>query len=75
MFKKKVIDSLKKEAESNKLKALASLELLLDKAVGIGDHSTDDYHNNVKQALQQLIDAEDEIEILNRYFAERDSNK
>jgi len=67
-FKLNAINSLRAESESCRLKALTSLELLLDKPVGIGDHSTTDYHNNLKQALQQLIDADDAIETLDKYF-------
>ncbi len=42
---------LKSSAEADKAKALLSLELLGDKAVGIGDHSTKDYWENCTEAL------------------------
>ena len=54
-------DMLLKSAEADKTKALLSIDLLSNKAAGIGDHSTDDYYKNAEQALQMLVDAEDRI--------------
>ena len=62
---------LLKSAEADKTKALLSLDLLSNKAAGIGDHSTDDYYKNAEQALQMLVDADDRINILKSYFNER----
>ena len=42
----KLVQMLKTSAEADKAKALLSLELLENKAVGIGDHSTDDFYKN-----------------------------
>jgi hypothetical protein len=61
---------LLKSAEADKTKALLSLDLLSNKAVGIGDHSTDDFYKNAEQALQMLVDADDKIETLKKYFNE-----
>ena len=47
----KLIDMLKKTAEADKAKALLSLDLLNNKAVGIGDHSTLDFYNNAEEVL------------------------
>tara|TARA_B100000927_G_C16282288_1_gene396028 strand:+ start:145 stop:360 length:216 start_codon:yes stop_codon:yes gene_type:complete len=63
-------DMLLKSAEADKTKALLSLDLLSNKAAGIGDHSTDDYYKNAEQALQMLVDADDRIKTLNKYFNE-----
>lgn len=63
------VSSLQAQAEANRCKALASLKLLLDHPAGIGDHSTGDYHKNLDEALSQLVDAEDRLDILNKYFA------
>lgn len=60
---------LRKEAESDKAKALLSLELLGNKAAGIGDHSTEDYYKNATEALTMLTDADDRLETLNKYFS------
>ena len=56
------------KALADQSKALASLDLLLDQGVGIGDHSTGDYWENVDQALDTLVDAEDRLEVIQRYF-------
>ena len=64
-------DMLLKSAEADKTKALLSLDLLSNKAAGIGDHSTDDYYKNAEQALQMLVDADDRINTLKNYFNER----
>tara|TARA_R100001509_G_scaffold125168_1_gene78722 strand:+ start:140 stop:355 length:216 start_codon:yes stop_codon:yes gene_type:complete len=63
-------DMLLKSAEADKTKALLSLDLLSNKAAGIGDHSTDDFYKNAEQALQMLVDADDKIKTLKNYFNE-----
>ena len=67
---KQLYEMLLKSAEADKTKALLSLDLLSNKAAGIGDHSTDDYYKNAEQALQMLVDADDRIKSLNKYFNE-----
>jgi len=69
---KQLIDMLMKSAEADKLKALLSLELLGNHAVGIGDHSTEDFYKNAEEALTMLVDADDRISTLNRYFIDKD---
>jgi hypothetical protein len=69
----KVIQALRAHAEAEKAKALTSFELLTDKAVGIGDHSTEDYFKNAFEALDQLAKAEEYIETLNKFFPENTS--
>lgn len=65
-----LIDMLMKSAEADKAKALLSLDLLGNSAVGIGDHSTEDFYNNAEEALNMLVDADDRISALKRYFIE-----
>jgi hypothetical protein len=67
---KHLIDMLMKSAEADKAKALLSLDLLGNNAVGIGDHSTDDFYKNAEEALTKLVDADDRISALKRYFIE-----
>jgi hypothetical protein len=67
-MRQRVVDMLKTQAEAERQKALLSLELLMDYAVGIGDHSTGDFYKNAEEALQALVDADDKIETLDRYF-------
>ena len=64
-------EMLLKSAEADKTKALLSLDLLSNKASGIGDHSTDDFYKNAEQALKMLVDADDRIKTLKNYFNER----
>jgi hypothetical protein len=59
---------LRNKALSDRDKALMSMTLLTEKAVGIGDHSTGDFHKNLDEALDTLVDAEDRIEILGKYY-------
>ncbi len=65
----KLFNMLKLSAEADKAKALLSLELLGEKAVGIGDHSTEDFYKNAEEALNSLVDADDRISTLDKYFA------
>ena len=59
---------LRSEAEAQKSKALLTLELLSEHAVGIGDHSTGDFYKNAEEALQMLVDADDKLEAIQKYF-------
>ncbi len=66
--RKQLIEMLVKEAEAQKAKALLSLELLSNHATGIGDHSTGDFYKNAEEALVMLVDADDKLEVLTKYF-------
>ena len=59
---------LKSEAEADKNKALASLQLLTQHPAGIGDHSTKDYWDNCDEALRLLASADERLEVLEKYF-------
>ena len=59
---------LKAEAEADKAKALASIKLLTEHSAGIGDHSTKDYWDNCNEALRLLASADERLEILEKYF-------
>ena len=67
--KKNLVEMLLLEAQAQKSKALVSLELLTNHAVGIGDHSTGDFYKNAEEALQMLVDADDKIGALTKYFS------
>jgi|TARA_R110000765_G_scaffold227234_3_gene331151 hypothetical protein len=64
MNKKRSINYLQKKAESDKEAALLAFELLLERPVGIGDHSTGDFTSNLDEALNNLVDANDRLETL-----------
>tara|TARA_Y100000361_G_scaffold87502_1_gene77734 strand:- start:101 stop:328 length:228 start_codon:yes stop_codon:yes gene_type:complete len=59
---------LKAEAQADKEKALASIQLLTNHPAGIGDHSTKDYWDNCNEALKLLASADERLEILEKYF-------
>jgi hypothetical protein len=65
---KELYNMLHKEAEAEKAKALLSLDLLGNNGVGIGDHSTEDFYKNATEALTMLVDADDKLAALERYF-------
>ena len=56
------------KAFADRDKALMSMKILTENAVGIGDHSTEDFYKNLDEALDILVDAEDRIEILGKYY-------
>ena len=67
-YRNDALEALKYNAEKDRSQALASLKIMLDNPAGIGDHSTEDLHKNLNEALSSLSDAEDRIETLNKYF-------
>ena len=67
-MKQQVYNFLKSEAEADKAKALASIELLTNNASGIGDHSKKDYWDNCTESLKLLASAEERLETLEKYF-------
>ena len=58
---------LKSSAEADLAKAELTLELLGDRAAGIGDHSTGDFYKNAEEALSMAADALDRLATLKRY--------
>ena len=66
----KVKEMLKTSASADKAKALLTLELLEKHPAGIGDHSTKDFYENAESALQMLVDADDRLEAIEKYFGE-----
>ena len=67
-FREQAIESLHLKAKADQAQALASLEILLEHPAGIGDHSTEDLHNNLNEALSKLADADDRLNTLDRWF-------
>jgi hypothetical protein len=68
MGKTRVISALKAQALADKEKALMSLDLLENQGVGIGDHTANDFLADATESLRLLADAEDRLEIINKYF-------
>tara|TARA_Y100001963_G_C6552340_1_gene340435 strand:- start:310 stop:534 length:225 start_codon:yes stop_codon:yes gene_type:complete len=59
------------EATADRTKALLSLDLLSNKAAGIGDHSTEDFWKNARESLNLLGDADGRLRTLKKYFVEK----
>jgi hypothetical protein len=67
-MKPELYDMLLTQAMAERIKALLTLNLLSEHPAGIGDHSTKDFYNNAEEALTMLVDADDKIEALQKYF-------
>jgi hypothetical protein len=72
-MKKELFEMLHSEAVAERKKALLTLNLLSEHPAGIGDHSTKDFYENATEALTTLVDADDKIAALERYFKPHDN--
>tara|TARA_A100001388_G_scaffold186859_1_gene140363 strand:+ start:630 stop:845 length:216 start_codon:yes stop_codon:yes gene_type:complete len=68
MKKSKVIEALKAQALADKAKAQMALDLLENQAVGIGDHTANDFMQDAQEALTLLVDADDKLECIAKYY-------
>ena len=68
MNKSKIIEALRPQAIQDKAKAQMALDLLENQAVGIGDHTANDFMKDADEALTLLVDAEDKLECLEKYW-------
>ena len=68
----KLENMLRATALADKAKAILSLELLGNQAVGIGDHSTEDFYKNAEEALAMLVDADDRLAAIDKYLTNRE---
>jgi hypothetical protein len=66
----RVIRALRARAIAEREEALMALELLTEKAAGIGDHTVNDFMKDAEIALQRLVDADDKLESLEKYFSD-----
>lgn len=69
-YKSAAILALTSQAQADKSAAIASLSILLNHPAGIGDHSTEDLHKNLNEALSKLVDADDRLDTIIKYFPE-----
>tara|TARA_R110000822_G_scaffold44298_1_gene118968 strand:+ start:1070 stop:1291 length:222 start_codon:yes stop_codon:yes gene_type:complete len=67
-MKRELLNMLKTSAEADKSKSLLTLNLLSEHPAGIGDHSTEDFYKNAEEALMMLVDADDRLKALKKYF-------
>lgn len=68
MKKTKVMNALLLQARADREKALMSLDLLENQAVGIGDHTANDFLNDATESLKLLCDANDRIQTIGEYL-------
>lgn len=68
MMNKALYQMLLTSAEADRSKALLTLELLGKHPAGIGDHSTKDFYENAEEALTALVDSDDRIATLEKYY-------
>ncbi len=68
MKETRLIKALRAKAIAEREQALMALELLTENAVGIGDHTANDFFQDAEIALQRLVDADDKLEALDKYF-------
>jgi hypothetical protein len=70
MKESRIIIALKAQALADKEKALMALDLLKNQAVGIGDHTANDFFKDATESLQLLAEAEDRLDMIDKYFKE-----
>jgi len=68
MKKTRVMQALKSQAIADKEKALMVLDLLENQAVGIGDHTANDFLQDASEALSLLVDANDRLDTIEKYL-------
>ena len=66
----RLISALHAKATADKEKALMALDLMINNAVGIGDHTSDDMMKDAEKSLDLLCSAEDKLTILETFFIE-----
>ena len=73
MKKSKIISALKAQAVADKEKALMALDLLENKAVGIGDHTANDFYKAATESLKLLASADERLETISKYFSTKET--
>lgn len=66
-MKEQLYNLLKSKALLEKEEAITTIKLMGEHPAGIGDHSTGDFYNNIEEALQKLVDAEDKLSTLEKF--------
>lgn len=64
----KMIEALKEHAEANIKKHKMNVEIYLEKAVGVGEHS--DIMETIEKEIGKIAEYHDQLEVLNNYFKE-----
>ena len=65
---KMMLKAVNAKVKARKAVAEANLQVLLEQAVGIGEHS--DLVHEVESFISEIADAEDELEVLAKYIVQ-----
>ena len=68
-----MLEALKAHAEGHIKKHKVNIEVLLTKAVGIGEHG--DVLSEIEKELKIVAEYDDQLEMLNKYFTVKDPFK
>ena len=63
-----MIEALKEHAEANIKKHKMNVEIYLEKAVGVGEHS--DIMETIEKEIGKIAEYHDQLEVLDNYFKE-----
>ena len=72
-MREKMIEALKAHAIGHIEKHKVNVEVILQKAVGIGEHG--DILTEVEKELKIIAEYDDQLEMLNKYFVVKDPFK
>lgn len=75
MTNTRLISALHAKATADKEKALMALNLMINNAVGIGDHTADDLMKDAEKSLDLLCSAEDRLTIIETFFIESEESE
>ena len=70
--KSKIVTALKAQAIADREKAIMALDLLENKAVGIGGHTANDFLKDATESLKLLASADERLEIISKYFSTKE---
>ena len=72
-MREEMIEALRKHAEGHIEKHKTNVEVLLQKAVGIGEHG--DILTEVEKELKIIAEYDDQLQMLEKYFTVKDPFK
>ena len=72
-MREQIIEAVKKHAEGHIEKHKTNVEVLMQKAVGIGEHG--DVLSEIEKELKIVAEYDDQLEMLNKYFIKKDPFK
>ncbi len=70
MFKRDMVDALKKKYEAEVDVAKATIQVYLDKPVGIGEHSQ--FADEIDKQLEAISCACDKIKVIDKFYPNED---